>query len=129
MSDLLDMALKARENSYSPYSKFSVGACIEGESGKLYAGANIENASYSATMCAERVAIFKAISEGEKSFIKIAICGSGENYCYPCGSCLQVLNEFCKEDLQVLLINGKGEQKSLFLKDLLPYAFNGKSLK
>lgn len=91
-------------------------------SGKIYTGANIENSSYPATVCAERVAIFKAISDGEYEFEKIAISGSGNDFCYPCGICRQVMSEFCKENFLIILENGE-KIKELKLGELLPHSF------
>jgi cytidine deaminase len=103
--ELLAAAVKAAENSYSPYSHFRVGAALMAENGKVYTGCNIENASYSLTICAERTAVFKAVSEGVTKFKAIAIAGSSDSDfskpCPPCGACLQVLSEFCGNDLAV----------------------------
>lgn len=105
--ELIQMALEARTHAYAPYSDFRVGAALLGKSGKIYTGCNIENASYSATNCAERTALFKAISEGEREFTAIAIVGGkGESIaqiCSPCGVCRQVLAEFCPNDIRILL--------------------------
>ncbi len=109
--ELLKIAKEAKSKSYCPYSKFKVGACLLTKSGKIYTGANIENSSYPATVCAERVAIFKAISDGEYEFEKIAISGSGNDFCYPCGMCRQVMTEFCKENFLIILENGKKNKK------------------
>ena len=122
-------AKKAREKSYSPYSHFQVGAALLGKSGKVYHGCNIENASYSPTNCAERTAFFKAVSEGEKEFAKIAIVGGKEGteadeLCAPCGVCRQVMNEFCDKDFEIVLMDGPGEIKVLSLGELLPYGFS-----
>ncbi len=129
--ELIDKAISARNKSYSPYSEFSVGAALLSESGKVYTGANIENAAFSATVCAERTAFLKAISEGENKFSKIAIVGgkNGEinNFCNPCGICRQVMAEFCKKDFLILTYNGK-EIKSITLGDLLPLGFGSADL-
>ena len=122
-------AKKAREKSYSPYSHFQVGAALLGKSGKVYHGCNIENASYSPTNCAERTAFFKAVSEGEKEFVKIAIVGGMEGteadeLCAPCGVCRQVMNEFCDKDFEIVLMDGPDEIKVLSLGELLPYGFS-----
>lgn len=122
-------AKKAREKSYSPYSHFQVGAALLGKSGKVYHGCNIENAAYSPTNCAERTAFFKAISEGEKEFVKIAIVGGmegtePEELCAPCGVCRQVMNEFCDIDqFEIILMDGPNNVKVLTLNELLPYGF------
>lgn len=126
--ELFDMAVKAAERSYSPYSHFKVGAALLAEDGKIFTGCNIENASYSLTNCAERTAVFKAVSEGAKKFKAIAVAGSGSNDfskpCAPCGACLQVLSEFCGDDLVVVLSNGWYR-----LADLMPMRFTDKSMK
>lgn len=123
---LINNALEVRKLAYVPYSKFYVGASLITTDGKIFNGCNIENVSYPLGMCAERVAIFKAISEGYKNFSAICVVGGlNENlteYCYPCGACLQVLNELCTQDFKVILFNGK-EVKSHTLKELLPYGF------
>ena len=122
-------AKKARGKSYSPYSHFQVGAALLGKSGKVYHGCNIENAAYSPTNCAERTAFFKAISEGEKEFVKIAIVGGmegtePEELCAPCGVCRQVMNEFCDIDqFEIILMDGPNNVKVLTLNELLPYGF------
>ena len=122
-------AKKAREKSYSPYSHFQVGAALLGKSGKVYHGCNIENAAYSPANCAERTAFFKAISEGEKEFVKIAIVGGmegtePEELCAPCGVCRQVMNEFCDIDqFEIILMDGPNNVKVLTLNELLPYGF------
>ena len=120
--ELLKIAKEAKSKSYCPYSKFKVGACLLTKSGKIYTGANIENSSYPLTVCAERVAFFKAISEGEKEFEKIAISGSSDDFCFPCGACRQVMSEFCGNDFVIILENEK-EIKSFTLGELLPYSF------
>lgn len=123
-------AKKAREKSYSPYSHFQVGAALLGKSGKIYHGCNIENAAYSPTNCAERTAFFKAVSEGETEFIKIAIVGGmegkePEELCAPCGVCRQVMNEFCDRDqFEIILMDGPDNVKVLKLSELLPYGFS-----
>ena len=128
---LFELAMRAREHSYSPYSHFAVGAALLCADGSVYMGANIENASYGATCCAERVAIFKALSEGKTKFLAIAIAGgssdaqkNGEGLtpCYPCGICRQVLSEFCREDLKIF-VGKTGEVREMTLGELLPHAF------
>lgn len=120
--ELMYLAENERQKSYSPYSKFKVGAALLTKSGKIYQGTNIENSSYPLTVCAERVAFFKAISEGEKEFEKIAISGSGDDFCFPCGACRQVMSEFCGKDFKIILEKGE-EIKSFSLDELLPYSF------
>ncbi len=121
-SQLYEMAIEASENSYSGYSGFRVGACLLTKSGKIYTGCNIENVSYSLTMCAERTAVFKAVSEGESEFKAIAVAGTaGDSYdkpCYPCGACLQVLSEFCGDDFRIIL-----SDREYKLSELLPFRF------
>lgn len=123
---LIDAAISAMDNAYVPYSGFKVGAALLTKSGKVYTGCNIENSSFSPTVCAERTAFFKAISEGETDFAKIAVVGgqNGEisDYCTPCGVCRQVMSEFCNNDFEIILFNGN-DAKTLTLADLLPYSF------
>lgn len=126
--ELLELAFANLENSYSPYSQFNVSAVLCTESGRIYTGCNIENASYSATVCAERTAFFKAVSEGETKFEKIAIIGGRhgivEDYCPPCGVCLQVMDEFCNSDkFEIIIAKSLEEYKIFKLKELLPYGF------
>lgn len=125
--ELIKKAKEAAKCSYSPYSGFTVGAALLTKSGKLYLGCNIESASYSPTNCAERTAFFKAVSEGEREFIKIAIVGGKEldfaDYCPPCGVCRQVMKEFCDEDFKVILGKNGEDIKVLALGELLPYGF------
>ena len=125
-------AQKARKSSYSPYSHYRVGAALLTKGGKVYSGCNIENAGYSATNCAERTAIFKAVSEGERDFEAIAIIGGREGetapFCAPCGVCRQVIAEFCKKDFKIILGNEEN-YKAYTLDELLPFAFTDKDLK
>ena len=129
--ELMQQAVKAREYSYSPYSGFRVGAALLTKSGKVYLGCNVENAAYSPTNCAERTAVFKAVSEGEKEFSAIAIVGGkGDElapFCAPCGVCRQVLAEFCDKDFRLVL----GTPKSFTVYDfnsILPYSFGKNDL-
>ena len=123
----MEQAKLAMENAYAPYSGFQVGAALLGADGKVYTGCNVENAAYSPTMCAERVAIGKAVSSGCREFIALAVCGgeNGEikNFCTPCGVCRQVLSEFCSEDFSVYLTDGS-EIKTRTLSQLLPEHFS-----
>lgn len=119
---LIDMALKAMENAYAPYSGFKVGAALLCSDKKVYTGCNIENSSYGASNCAERTAIFKAVSEGEREFEKIAIVSSCGDFTFPCGICRQVLSEFMY-DKTVVLFSEKGGIREFKVKDLLPEAF------
>jgi cytidine deaminase len=125
---LLQAALEARRKAFAPYSKFLVGAAIEDADGRHYAGCNIENATYGLTMCAERVALFKAISEGVRSFKRIAVAADTEELTPPCGSCRQLLWEFGGKDLEVLLVNLHGRVERLSMKDLFPRAFDASFL-
>ncbi len=129
---LVELACKARDNAYSPYSSFCVGAALLCCDGQIYTGANIENASYGACNCAERTAIFKAVMEGKREFRAIAIVGAkrGEeitSYCAPCGICRQVMAEFATSSLEILLYDGK-DIKTYTLGDLLPEAFDKDNL-
>lgn len=130
---LTEAALKAREKSYSPYSHFAVGAALLSADGKVFTGCNIESASYSATVCAERTAVFKAVSEGCRDFSAAAIVGgpAGEpvsGFCPPCGICRQVFAEFCDPDsFEIVLSNGSSIQNFL-LRELLPHSFSPKDL-
>ncbi len=130
--NLVVEAIRAMNNSYSPYSNFKVGAALLTESGKIYTGCNIENASFSPTNCAERTAFFKAISEGERSFLKIAVVGGlkGEisDYTAPCGVCRQVMNEFCDSNFSVILAKSEEDIIEYKLCELLPLGFSNKNL-
>ena len=125
---LLDAAIEASGHAYTPYSHFKVGAALLTADGRIYTGCNIENASYSATNCAERTAIFKAVSEGRTDFKAIAIIGHKENeplqFCPPCGTCRQVLAEFCEPDFEIVLMNDAREIKVYTLAELLPEHFS-----
>lgn len=130
--ELVELSIKARENSYSPYSNFRVGAALLSKSGKVYTGCNVENASYGICMCAERVALGKAVSEGETEFEAIAISGALKDKeikeaCAPCGICRQAIAEFCDGDFKVLLAK-EGGYESLKLSELLPHSFSKNSL-
>ena len=120
--ELLNLAKEASANAYVPYSKFPVGAAIECEDGTVFTGCNVENAALGSTICAERTAACKAVSEGHRRFKRIAVYGEGENYCMPCGACRQFLVEF-SPDMEVLCSKAGGRYVSYKLKDLLPYAF------
>jgi len=126
--NLVSKAFEGKKNAYAPYSNFKVGAAVLAEDGKVYIGCNIENASYGATNCAERTAIFKAVSEGNKAIKAIAIVGVENNYTYPCGVCRQVIAEFALKDTKIIL--GKNEDEYLVktLDELLPGAFTKKDL-
>jgi cytidine deaminase len=121
-SELIEAALDARKYSYSPYSNFKVGAAVLASSGKIYTGTNIENASFPATICAERVAFTKALSEGEKDLRAVAITSSYDEFVFPCGVCRQFMVEF-NPQLTVILAVSKEKYEIHKLKDLLPYSF------
>ena len=121
--ELLRIAKEASLNAYVPYSGFPVGAALECEDGTVYTGCNVENAAYGDTICAERTAVVKAVSEGQRSFSRIAIYGEGKGYCMPCGSCRQVLAEFSPE-MEVLCAKAGGSYVSYPLTRLMPYTFN-----
>lgn len=131
--ELIKLALEARKNAYAPYSNYLVGASVLTESGRMYTGCNIENASYGATNCAERTAIFKAVSEGERSIKAICIAGGkrGEapsSYAYPCGMCRQVISEFGNDETKIIVANSETDFKVYSLKEILPFAFTKENL-
>ena len=121
--ELKAKAVSMLEMSYCPYSHFPVGAALECEDGTVYTGCNIENAGYSATVCAERTAVFKAVSEGHRRFKRIVVAGRSDSPCVPCGECRQVLSEFAPE-LEVICLDKDGSELALSLTDLLPHSFN-----
>jgi cytidine deaminase len=125
--DLLKLARKALQNSYSPYSEFRVGAALLTSDGNIYTGCNIESSSFSLTICAERTALFKAVSEGEKSFSKILIVSDAEDFISPCGACRQVISDLAG-DIEIILTNSRGEMKKKKTSDLLPLAFGQSDL-
>ena len=128
MTDSLQAAaLAARENAHAPYSKFRVGAALEDTGGHVHTGCNVENATYGLTLCAERVAVFKAISEGAREFRRIAIAADTETLTPPCGACRQILWEFCG-DIEMVLLNLRGQSEVVRLKDLFPRAFDASFL-
>lgn len=121
---LCEKAVQMMDMAYVPYSHFPVGAALLCDDGTVYTGCNIENAAYGATICAERTAIFKAVSEGHRRFTTIAIAGKSDDYCVPCGSCRQVMMEF-SPDMTVICLNKAGESRKFALRELLPYGFDG----
>ena len=125
--ELVELALRARENAYAPYSRFYVGAALLCADGTVYTGCNIENASYPCGICAERTAASKAISEGNREFTALAVAGSSEELCTPCGLCRQFLYEFAP-DLTVLCANAAGAFEKHTLSALLKAGFGGKSM-
>jgi len=128
MTDSLQAAaLAALENAHAPYSKFRVGAALEDASGRVHTGCNIENATYGLTLCAERVAVFKAVSEGVREFRRIAVAADTETLTPPCGACRQILWEFCG-DIEITLVNLHGKSEVVRLKELFPRAFDASFL-
>lgn len=131
--ELCALAVKAMKNAYTPYSGYRVGAALLTKSGKVYTGCNIENASYSPTICAERTAIFKAVSDGEHEFLKIAVAGGKNGKITgefpPCGVCRQVMAEFCEPDFKILVVNGENSFTEYTFSDILPFSFNPKHVK
>ena len=131
--ELIKTAIEMTKRTYVPYSHFHVGAALLDKNGKVWTGCNIENASFGPTNCAERTAVFKAVSEGVHEFEAIAVVGGKEDengtqviedFCAPCGVCRQVLSEFCTRDFKIILANGKGDQKVFTLAELLPESFS-----
>ncbi|EIJ78914.1 cytidine deaminase [Bacillus methanolicus PB1] len=128
IEQLVAEAKKAREKAYVPYSKFAVGAALLTDDGKIYHGCNIENAAYSMTNCAERTALFKALSEGDRNFKALAVIADTKRPVPPCGACRQVISELCPQDMKVVLTNLNGDIKELTAKELLPGAFSPEDL-
>ena len=131
--ELYALAIEAMKNSYSPYSECKVGAALLCKNGKVFTGTNIENAAFGPTVCAERVAVFKAVSEGEREFSKIAVVGGKggviNGIFAPCGVCRQVLREFCEDDFKILLGETPESFKDVTLKELLPLSFSPENVK
>ena len=127
MDKLLESALKARQNAHAPFSHFAVGAAVEDEAGRIFTGCNIENATYGLTICAERVAVFKAISEGSRKFRRVAVAADTEMLTPPCGACRQILWEFCG-NIRLALVNLHGQTETMQLKDLFPRPFDASLL-
>lgn len=129
-SELVKLALEARKLAYSPYSGFSVGAALLCTDGTVYKGCNIENSAFSPTNCAERTAFFKAVSEGKRDFVKIAVVGGEsdseitQNYCPPCGMCRQVMKEFCSADFEIIMAKNENDFRIKTLAELLPESFD-----
>lgn len=128
LDNLVEAARAVRERAYAPFSKFKVGAAVKTKSGKVYIGCNIESASYGLTVCAERVAIWKAVSEGEREFTNVAVVADTEELTPPCGVCRQIIWEFCG-DIPVTFANLKGKTETVQMKEILPRAFDTKFLK
>ncbi|ENH96238.1 cytidine deaminase [Gracilibacillus halophilus YIM-C55.5] len=125
---LIQEALEAREKAYVPYSKFPVGAALLTDKGDVYHGCNIENSAYPVTNCAERTALFKAISEGDKEFVTMIVAADTDRPVPPCGACRQVMSELCPADMKVILTNLHGEKKETTVQELLPGAFTPEDL-
>jgi len=123
MDALVTAALAARQHAHAPFSKFQVGAALQDGDGRVWTGCNIENATYGLTVCAERVAVFKAVSEGARKFTRVAIAADTEHPTPPCGACRQILWEFCG-DVEVILANPRGATETFRLKDLFPRPFD-----
>ncbi|MGP4060044.1 cytidine deaminase [Halobacillus sp. H74] len=128
LGQLIEKAKYVREKAYTPYSKFQVGAALLTEDGSLYTGCNIENAAYPVTCCAERVAIFKAISEGRFHFKEIAVVADTKRPVPPCGSCRQVMSEFFSSDVKIHTTNLQGETKTFTMEEILPFSFASSDL-
>jgi cytidine deaminase len=120
-------ALRARENAHAPYSKFRVGAALEDSEGRIHTGCNVENATYGLTVCAERVAVLKAVSEGVRSFRRIVVAADTDPLTPPCGACRQILWEFCG-DIPVTLVNPQGGADTIQMRDLFPRAYDASFL-
>ena len=127
MDLLIEAALGARQNAHAPFSRFKVGAALEDSSGRIHTGCNVENATYGLTLCAERVAVFKAISEGVRQFRRVAVAADTDTLTPPCGACRQILWEFCG-DVELVLSNLRGKTETLRLKDLFPRPFDASFL-
>lgn len=128
-SDLIKIASDIRSKAYCPYSGFAVGAALLCADGSVYSGCNIENSAFTPTVCAERTAFFKAVSEGKDEFVKIAVIGGNagkepDNFCPPCGVCRQVMKEFCSADFEIIIAKNSDEYKVKTLSDLLPESFD-----
>ena len=128
MDPLIEAALRVRENAHAPYSRFRVGAALEDEQGRIHTGCNVENATYGLTMCAERTAIFKGISEGARRFRRVAVVADTDVLTPPCGACRQLLWEFCG-DAEIVMSNLKGATRTMRMSDLLPSPFDDSFLR
>ncbi len=126
--ELCQKAVEMLPRAYAPYSRFPVGAALECADGAVFTGCNVENAAYGPSICAERTAVCKAVSEGRRRLSRIAIAADSDDFCPPCGVCRQVLREFAGEELEVLLTNRRGEIRTLTLGELLPWSFDSGNL-
>lgn len=123
--ELLSIAREASKNAYVPYSKFAVGAALECRGGKVFTGCNVENAALGSTICAERTACVKAVSEGYKEYVRLAVYAESEGFCMPCGACRQFLSEFDRSgEMEILAARADGRYVSYRLRELLPHTFN-----
>ena len=122
LDELKAAAVSMLDRAYCPYSHFAVGAALECADGTVFTGCNIENAAFSPTICAERTAVAKAVSEGHTDFVRIVIAGRSADFCVPCGVCRQVLREFAS-NIEIICLNGKGEEQVFALPELLPHSF------
>ena len=127
LNQLLEIAIEARKNSYSPYSKFPVGAAVLTKDGKVYTGCNVENAAYGITLCAETVAVAKAVSEGSRNIAAVAVAADTEGVCRPCGSCRQFILEF-GDEIVIIMGNLKGNRETKNIKELIPFSFSSRDL-
>jgi cytidine deaminase len=123
MDPLVEAALKVRENAWAPFSKFKVGAAVEDDAGRIHTGCNVENATYGLTVCAERVAVFKAVSEGARRFRRVVVAADTDELTPPCGACRQILWEFCG-NVELVLVNLNGKTETFQLKELFPRPFD-----
>jgi cytidine deaminase len=128
MDPLIEAAFQVRENAYAPFSNFRVGAALEDEAGRVFTGCNVENATYGLTVCAERVATYKALSEGSNSFRRLAVVADTETLTPPCGACRQILWEFCG-DIEIVLANPRGKTERFRMRELFPRPFDVSYLK
>lgn len=126
--ELAELAMSSTENAYCPYSNFPVGAALECADGTVYTGCNVESAAYGSTICAERTALVKAVSEGRREFTRLAVAGRSEDFCWPCGACRQMLYEFAPR-LRVLSVRRDGTYEEAGLEELLPHGFGAAHLK
>ena len=125
--ELKAAAVAMLDRAYIPYSRFPVGAALACSDGTVYTGCNIENAAFGPTVCAERVAVFKAVSEGHRDFVRIVIAGRSKSHCVPCGVCRQVLREFAP-NIEIICLNSAGEERTFTLDELLPHSFGSEFL-
>lgn len=122
--ELAQVAVKAKDKSYSPYSNFRVGAAVLCKDGSVYEGANIESPTYHLTVCAERTGVFQAILDGKKEYKAVAIASDNEGYCPPCGSCRQVMLDLCGKDIDIVMVDSKNNLKIIKLSELIPLSFD-----